>query len=126
MILTKWRLEDPVAGDQLLLARNPRTMTSVAMPQSTAAWASSVGPRMAFRTGRKPMPWEFSGMVPTKADYEALEQWSRRPNKIHVIDHYGRVHEVVPVSFEPKPRRSRQTFWRFDYTFKALYVRRIS
>lgn len=126
MILTKWVLHDPVAGDSYTMTRNPRTMTSVTPSNQTNTWPTAFAVRLAFRTGRKPTPWEFTGAVAARVDYEAMDDWARRPNAIEVTDHYGRVHLVVPVSFEPKPRRSRSNYWRFDYTFKALYVRRIS
>lgn len=126
MILTKWVFDDGV-NPPYRMVRNPREMTSVAVPQQTTSWPALGRGRLAFRTGRRPVPWEFSGVVSTQEDYDALLAWSKHGTAFQITDHLGRVHEVIPVSFEPKPRRSRkEKNWRFDYTFKALYVRRIA
>lgn len=117
----KWVLHDPVAGDSWTMLRNPFEMATPVVPNRTQPMAGG----LAFRKAPLPSPWQFKGRVKTQDEYDILLGWASRPNAIEITDHLGRIHVVVPTQFDPVPRRSRHTVaWRFDYTFKGLYLRR--
>lgn len=123
--VSRWVLKDLETSETYVLPRNPKEMASPTMPHRTTANAGHR--RTGFRQGRIPTSWTFRGKVTTKAEYEALQSWAGR-DRVEIIDHRLRVHEIIPVGFEPTPRRSglHQLAWCFDYTFRALYVRRVA
>jgi hypothetical protein len=103
--------------------RNPRAMSTPVNGHRTRVMAGG----RAFREGVTPTQWKFEGRIRTFQEYVFFQDWARK-DKIIVIDHLGRMHEILPVAFEPVARRSGRNPlipWLFDYTFKALYLRRI-
>lgn len=120
---TKWIFTDPVGLDTLTFVRNPFEMATPTRPHRTQVMPGA----LAYRKGQLPTPWSFRGHLNSQDEYTFFRIWADKPNAIQITDHLGRVHEVMPQSFEPVPRRTRQgNQWRFEYTFRALYMRRIS
>lgn len=120
--MIRWILTDP-SGLQptWTLPRNPYLMDSPVVPHRTSVMPGG----LAFRKGPVPMPWSFKIRLKTEAEYDLMRAWSQLPNNILITDHLSRVHRVMPIQFDPNPRRSRhEQHWRFDATFKTLYVRR--
>jgi len=128
--MSRWQLYDPVADQTLIFAHNPATMTSMAQPHTTKSLATSPidGKVRSARTPDKPFVWSFSGKVRTKAEYDALDAWVNRPNRLQLTDHFGRVHEVLGQHFSPTPveKSGVPNPWLFAYTVDTLYYRRIS
>jgi len=128
--MSRWQLYDPVALDTFHFSHNPATMTSMAQPHTTKSLATSPidGKVRSARTPDKPFVWSFSGKVRTKAEYDALDAWVNRPNRLRVTDHFGRVHEVLGQHFSPTPveKSGVPNPWLFGYTVDTLYYRRIS
>ena len=128
--MARWQLYDPVALDTFHFSHNPATMTSMAQPHTTKSLATSPidGKVRSARTPDKPFVWSFSGKVRTKAEYDALDAWVNRPNRLRVTDHFGRVHEVLGQHFSPTPveKSGVPNPWLFGYTVDTLYYRRIS
>jgi hypothetical protein len=128
--MTRWQLYDPVADQTFHFSHNPATMTSMAQPHTTKSLATSPidGKVRSARTPDKPFVWSFSGKVRTKAEYDALDAWVNRPNRLRVTDHFGRVHEVLGQHFSPTPveKSGVPNPWLFGYTVDTLYYRRIS
>jgi len=128
--MIRWQLYDPVALDTLTFAHNPTTMTSMAQPHATKSLATSPidGKVRSARIPDKPFVWSFSGKLRTQADYDALLAWVNRPNRLHLTDHFGRVHDVLGQRFSPTPveRSGGRNPWLFAYTVDTLYYRRIS
>lgn len=120
--MTRWTFTDPVAGDTHIFERNPREMTTPYLPQETTAMAQTAdGLTRAHRVSRKPSAWSFTGDIRTQAHHDALLDWSKRPNRIHVADHLGRTFEILPVGLDVQEQRpNKHTDWRFTYTFKTL------
>jgi hypothetical protein len=119
--MIRWILEDPVTTAVWTLPRNPYAMDSPVVPHRTSVMPGG----LAFRKGATSIPWSFKIRLKTQAEYEQMLAWSQVPNSILITDHLGRVHRVVPLHFDPASKRSRhEQHWRFDATFKALYVRR--
>lgn len=119
--MIRWILTDPVTATSWTLPRNPFEMTTPVVPHQTSVMPGG----LAFRKGRKPVPWSFRVRVRSKAEYDLFLEWAAKPNSILITDHLSRVHRVMPLHFDPVPRRSRhEQHWRFDSTFKGLYIRR--
>jgi len=128
--MIRWRLYDPVALDSFQFSRNPASMTSLAQPHSTKSLAASPidGNIRALRAPDHPFVWSFSGKLRTKADYDTLLAWTRRPNRVQITDHFGRVHELMLTRFLPTPvdKSGEGNPWFFAYTIDCLYFRRVS
>ena len=123
--MIRWTLMDPTNQEVYYLRRNPKTMTGGLNAQRTTTFGNHFGVR-AFRKGVVPQPFDFAGLIVTQAEYDALLAWSKR-SVIWVGDHRGQTHEVVPLAFEATPRRTgREGDFRFEYTFKTLYLRKVS
>jgi len=128
--MSRWQLYDPVALDTFHFSHNPATMTSMAQSHATKSLATSPidGKVRSARTPDKPFVWSFSGKLRTQAEYDALDAWVNRPNRLRVTDHFGRVHEVLGQHFSPTPveKSGVPNPWLFGYTVDTLYYRRIS
>lgn len=121
--MSKWLLTDPVTSETWTFVRSPFEMATPTRPHRTQVMPGG----LAMRKGTLPSAWSFRGYLRTKEEYDTLLEWSKKPNAIEITDHVGRVHEVMPQSFDPVPRRARQGVpWRFEYTFRALYLRRVT
>jgi hypothetical protein len=126
----RWQIYDPVVHDTYHFIHNPATMTSLAQPHTTKSLAVSPidGKVRSQRLPDKPFVWSFSGKVRSSADYAALLAWVNRPNRLHLTDHFGRVHDVLGQHFSPTPveKSGSGNLWLFAYTIDTLYYRRIS
>jgi hypothetical protein len=126
----RWQLHDPVANQTLVFSHNPATMASMAQPHTTKALAKSPidGKVRSSRTPDKPFTWSFNGKLRTQDEYDALEAWVNRPNRLQLTDHFGRVHEVLGQRFSPTPveKSGGHNPWLFHYTVDMLYYRRLS
>lgn len=111
------------------MAANPATMSHPGVQHRTTVTPGGFdGRQRALRAPDLPGTWSFSGKVRTKVDYDALLAWAQVSGRIRITDHLGRVHEVLPQSFEPEPvpRNGVANPWLFAYTFKMLYLRRVA
>jgi hypothetical protein len=128
--VTRWSINDPVAGDSFRFARNPSAMSSVSQPHRTTSHRASPvdGKIRAMRAPDQPFLWQFTGKVRTDLEYKHLLEWSERRNRVRITDHLGRVHEVLIQGFEATPveRSGNGNGWLFTYTVKTLYFRRIA
>ena len=125
--MQRWALSDPVTGDSYVMRANPKTMATPVVPHRTQAARSRNGTVRALRRPDQPSPWSFAGRLRTALEYATLEDWAAR-GRIVVTDHLGRQHQVQPQSFEPTPveRSGAGNPWLMDYTFKALYLKRLA
>ena len=128
--MIRWQIYDPVADETLTFAHNPASMTSMAQPHATKSMPASPidGKVRALRVPDKPFVWSFSGKLRTQVEYDALLAWVNRPNRLHLTDHFGRVHDVLGQHFSPMPveKSGGRNPWLFAYTIDCLYFRRIS
>lgn len=119
--MTRWRFADTTSSETWTFVRNPFEMASTVQPHRTTGAPHG----LALRPGDMPFAWTFRGHLKSQEEYAALLAWSVKPAPIRITDHLGRIHRVLPQGFDPKPRRSRPgRHWRFEYTFKALYLER--
>ena len=128
--LYRWKFYDPSGTDDHTFCRNPRSMASMAPPHRTVSYPQSPidSKHRAYRPPDLPFAWSFVGRVRSKSEYDDLLSWSHRQNRIHLRDHVGRWHEILPQRFVPTPveRSGVKNDWLFDYTFETIYFRRLS
>lgn len=125
----RWQLHDLVADETYTFKHNPKVMTSMAPPHQTKSMARAIdGKVRGLRTPDHPFVWSFSGKVRNKSEYDTLLAWSRRPNRLRLTDHVGRVHDVLPQKFSATPveKSGMGDPWLFEYTIETLYLRRVS
>lgn len=126
----RWQFSDPNGDESLVFVHNPHGMTSLAPPHVTHPTARSPidGKVRATRAPDKPFTWSFTGKLRTQAEYDALLDWSRRPGRLQLTDHLGRVHELLIQRFSPTPveKSGVPNKWLFAYTVDTLYLRRVS
>lgn len=125
-LVNRWKFVDPATLDEFTFPHNPFSMDSPNLPHKTVTMPG-LRRQLAFRQGRAPKTWSFRGRIYTEGFYASLQDWSQR-DTIHITDHRLRVHDVIPLAFEPTPKRTstRDLSWRFDYVFKCVYVGRVS
>lgn len=126
----RWTLTEVATGATWTMPINPDSMTSP-LRQREFTTARGVGGRIkqvrVFQSAAQPVEWEWSGVIRTKAHYDALEEWIKKPGKVRVNDHLGRTFEVMLQTFEPEDRQpTHQTSWRLRYTMKALVLREVA
>lgn len=68
-----------------------------------------------------PLPWSFSGVLRTEAQYNALRTWCQSKKKVTITDHLGRDFTARLLSFQPEQSGSsrRSAPWRHVYTVEA-------
>lgn len=120
----RWTLLDPATSETYTLPQNPNLMDSPTLAERTIT-VPSIGGIRTMRSGRLPTTWSFSGSVRLQADYSALLGWKSH-DLIHITDHRSRVLEVIPLGFEPTPKRITDRPWGFTYKFTGLYLGRVS
>lgn len=122
--MIRWQLRDLDTNEVYTMRRNPREMSTPSNPKRIQTHQGHL--RTGFRQGELPTNFTFRGRVNDEATYNALLGWSQR-RRVEITDHRGRVHEIMPTAFDPTPRRSgrHDMAWTFDYTFTALYIRRV-
>lgn len=128
--MSRWQFYDPVEDETLVFPQNPASMASMAQGHVTKGLATSPidGVVRSQRAPDLPFAWSFTGKVRTKDDYDSLVAWVERPNRLHLTDHFGRVHSLLLSSFLPTPveKLGKAVPWLFNYTMNALYYYRIS
>ena len=134
-VSNRWVLTDVDTSEFWVMPINPNSMSSPHLDRQLSTVygtkaVSGVGGFEGVRSFRTPSPakeWSFGGVIRTKAHYEALEAWSKKPGKVHVTDHLGRTFEVIIQSFSPEDRKPTPSVsWRLNYTMSTLLLRRVS
>jgi len=126
--MQRWVISDVAGSTSYQMVRNPKTMGSPIRTHRTTTTPVGIdGRRRGVRAPDLPGQWSFAGRLRSKAEYDALLGWANYQARVRITDHLGRLHEVMPLAFEPVPvpRSGEGNPWLFDYTFKALYVRRV-
>lgn len=125
----RWRFKDVATDELFTMVRNPRTMESVLRQHRSEAERS---PQGVVRVNRGPAPafaWSFTGRCHAEAEQATLRDWAAR-DRLIIRDHLGREHLVIPQSFAatPVPGQSNGIGnpWLYEYTFKSIYLRRVS
>lgn len=127
--MNRWQFQTRLGDVAYQFEKNPKTMTTPGRQHSTTTTSVSIdGRRRALRTADVLGDWSFQGRIRNQDEYDAFVTWSNQPDRIRILDHYNRLHEVFVVGFEPVAvqKSGRPLPWLFDYTFKTLYIRRIS
>lgn len=126
----RWVLTEVSTGATWTMPINPDQMSS---PHQDRAINTAFGTRKGhdrLRTFVTPSPakeWSWGGVIRTKAHYDALEEWAKKPGKVRVTDHLGRTFEVMIQAFQPEDRDpTARVTWRLRYQMSTLLLRRVS
>lgn len=125
----RWRFEDPFdpyLSNTYTFALNPNAMTSPFPRRNiTARGTTAINGRTLLTEGqRQPTEWTFSGDFLDPNHYEALRSWvlDRMGRRLYLYDHFGRKMTVVPLQFDPTPKRVIARYWRHTYTITCLVL----
>lgn len=126
--MARWTLGDPATGDQWQMPINPDSMTPVPLVARSfrhgPGGLSDSRPR-TFMKAPDPTYLEWSGVIRSKAHYDALDYWAKKPNEVMVVDHLGRSFTILITAFTPEDRRpTRSTPWRLRYSMRAVLIGR--
>lgn len=123
---TQWKFIDPSTNETYVFPLNPNEMTSPFGERNIQArgTTSPLGQPLFFEGAQSPTQWTFSGNCPTALQYEALRSWvyDRTGRRLQVVDHFGRVIDVVLRSFDAKPRRDKNRYWHHTYTLTCHVI----
>ncbi|GAB3863306.1 hypothetical protein GCM10028801_30620 [Nocardioides maradonensis] len=119
----RWTFYDPIADETYVVSRNPNAMNDIPLVSRTfrhgTAWGAD-GRIPSFETAPTGLTLNFAGRVADEAHYNALLDWSQRPNEVQITDHLGRSFIVFITAFRPEeltptPRNN----WRVNYAVEA-------
>lgn len=122
--MLRWKLElasDP--NTSYVLEINPNQMTTPVQPQSIQ-W--DYHPVNGYTGNKKRLgahTWEFSGVLRSQAQYDALVLWANRKKTVKVTDDRGDTFLVKLLQFSPTQAgggRLRHAPWRMEYSMSCL------
>jgi hypothetical protein len=122
----KWVLHDtdPDIPDYIF-AINPNEMESPYVPKTMTMSGMTIDGKYRGFQLDTPHPWQFTGVLHTKAQYENLRERARRGNKALLADHLGRIWEVRLTHFEATRAGNLQHPWRHKYTMHLTTYRNV-
>lgn len=127
--MMRWRFQDDVTSALYTMVANPRRMGALTRPAKSTTEIGRDGIVRIVRAPSPAFPWVFEGRTHTEQEHIDLLDWGMR-ERIIVRDHLNREHLVIPQGFTPTPvvARSNGTRnpWVQEYTFKTIYLRRVS
>ena len=107
MTAIPWTLTDPVTNDVYVMHNNPNKMSS---PFRRRDFSHVRGNRNDLHHARlwlndpTPVEWTWEGVIRSRAHYDALLEWARKPYPIEVTTHLGHTWLVVFKKFDPTDR----------------------
>ena len=117
----RWRFTG--GGEQYTVPQNPASMSSLFPTRNVTARTTTGGRVLLTEGATPPQSWSFEGSCRTKAHYEALRHWVYDiKQRVVIRDHFGRDIECVLLSFDAKPKRSLDVYWRHEYSISALVI----
>ncbi len=127
--VVRWKFKDMRTNEVYTVEINPNEMSGFRFPREIdfAPYRSSYRGVVGVKAPRRPVDWSFGGVVRSETHHDKLIDWQKRPGKVRITDHLGRVFEVMIRSLDMVDRRpAGEDTWRFRYTFSCLLLRRIS
>lgn len=123
--MARWLFET-VTGtyDSYTFDISPNAATS-AVPVRGISWQYTSEGFTGVREGRTPHPWEFSGVLRSKAQLDALTAWLSKRVKVQITTDLGQVFIVRLLAFSPTQKaghRNRKVPYRHEYTMKCLIL----
>ena len=122
----RWRFINPANGTFYQFPNNPREMSEVFPQRNITAMTTAAlnGQPLLWEGAVAPWEWTFSGDILTRAHYEAMQTWfyTRSIGTFQIRDHYGRVFNVSPLQFKPKPKTTVGMYWRSTYDCRVLVL----
>ena len=119
--MARWRFQTLDGSTEYIFKINPNAETS-RVPTRGIEWDRSREGYSGRRASRAPFPWEFSGVVRDKQQFDAFVAWANRKEWIFITDDLGRQMTVRLLEFRPSqvaPARHLAP-WRHTYTMKGL------
>lgn len=119
--MLRWELTDGTTTTTLSF--NPREMGNVWWSRSLNAFTTTGGAVLLTEGAATPATMEFSGVVYTKSQYDALIKWfvgPQRNQRITITDHYGRELTCVTQRIELRPRHDLTRYWVHEYNASVL------
>lgn len=118
--MVRWTLALLDNSESYVMELNPNAAGN-ALANRAVEWTSSRLGYTGTRSGRTPQPWEFSGVLRSQAQFEAMVLWLNKRKKVRVTTDLGQQYVVRLVSFVPDQSRSRvQAPHRHTYTVNCL------
>lgn len=122
MTVTRWRLESLDGQESYEFAINPNDQSSP-IPTRDIQWSWTRAGFTGLRAGRGPHRWEFSGVLRSKAQFDAFKYWVGRKEKVRLTDDLGRGYLLRLMSFKPRQEggyRGANVPWRHEYSMECL------
>lgn len=121
--MLRWSLTDGTTTTNLSF--NPREMGNIWGSRPLNAFTTTGGTVLVTEGAFTPELMTFSGVVYTKAQYDALKKWfvgSERNQRITITDHFGRKLTCITQKIEMRPRHDLTRYWVHEYTASVLVI----
>jgi hypothetical protein len=117
----RWVLQDLAPGGlgSWVMPLNPQTMGTPAFSREltvkkTTASVEQGGQYHITEDAFTPVPWEFSGYLPTEEMYQQLEAYRNLNRRFYLHDHRGRAWKVIFEDLQPSARLTQ--YWNGEMT----------
>lgn len=123
-----WQFIDNTIGDphSYTMPKNPSKWTNPWKPQSLthAATVAPDGQLLAWQAGDRAWTFQFSGVLTTQQEYEALQFWCDLRRRFWLIDHRDVARYVTFTHFDAQARIVPGNPWVHDYTVSVIHFLR--
>lgn len=126
--VVRWTFQDLSTNEVHTVELNPNQMTGLTFSRQFQSWGRLAdGRAVGTMTNREPAQFQFGGVVRQKEHHDSLIDWQKRPGRVRVTDHLGRVFDVMIRSLDLTDRTlTANNRWRFRYQFNCLLLRRVA
>lgn len=131
LAVARWLWYDPATDESYRVEFNPNKMSDPTARVRNLAFAKydrdAYHRYRSFETPAPMVEWTFSGVIQSQEHHDALLEWCKKTNPLHITDHLNRTWEVMVKSFVPVERKpTKLKPWRFTYTIGANVLRQVS
>lgn len=119
-----WVFSDPETLDTYTWEVNPNEGGSPARKKNIEYQntAGAAGETLVFEGRQEALTGQFSGVVLSEAQYNAMIEWFNKPYPVDYTDDLGRTFRIYITSFDPKRAWSVSHHWRHSYTCNFIVI----
>jgi hypothetical protein len=118
MTVVRWTFTDPVTSASYEFEINPKE-GGTPTQEKTMAYANTAAPNgrvLAFEGRQKQQEGQFTGLVLSQDQYDAMHEWFDKRYQIYMTDDLNRTYTIYITRLEEKRIRSATKPWKHEYT----------
>lgn len=119
MTVVQWKFETLDGLQSYLLEINPNATTTPVRTRPIT-WTATRAGFTGTKEKKAPVPWEFSGVLRSQAQYDTFVTWVTKDEKVRVTTHLGQVYVLRFNGFKPVSGGRAAAPFRHLYSIAAL------